>query len=183
MEDGYNSTWDSGQYYRDGKLSRDGALTRLDNIRIWLGLRDKYDVFIHYRGLDKTFVAHLTATLRIRGFRPFLGMTESFILPVSIEVYRALGGAPVHVVIFSKGYAESEYCLDELCIMLESEVRIIPVFYDIKTNDMRKIEDGPYKEAFVKHQKRERIERIIIWKEALRKVADCKGFGMDEVNG
>ena len=48
---------------------------------------------------------------------------------------------------------------------------------------MQRIEDGPYKKAFINHQKRGRTEKIPIWKEVLRKVVDYKGFGMDEVNG
>ena len=185
MGDGSDSSWDPGNYskyggpYRYGRHSSYEALLERSKSR-------EYDVFINHQGLGtKTFVARLYADLKIHGFQPCLEMKDnSRAFPVFKEINKALvKGACVHVAIFSKRYAESEYCLDELCEMLKSVQRIIPVFYDIKTNDLRKIEDGPYKEAFIKHQKRERIERILIWKEALRKVADYKGFGMDEVNG
>ena len=146
----------------------------------------EYDVFINHRGPDvkKTFVAHLYAALSSWGFRPFLDAQDIDIAePVFEEIDKALKGACVHVAIFSKGYAESKYCLEELCAMLKSKQRIIPVFYDVKAENLRRPEDGPYKEAFDKHQRRGRTENIPIWKEALHKVADYRAFRMDEVNG
>jgi hypothetical protein len=146
----------------------------------------EYDVFINHRGPDvkKTFVAHLYAAMSSWGIRPFLDAEDiRYAVPVFEEIDKALKGVCVHVAIFSKGYAESKYCLEELCAMLKSEQRIIPVFYDVEAENLRRPEDGPYKEAFEKHRKRKRTEKIPIWKEALHKVADYRAFRMDEVNG
>ena len=145
----------------------------------------EYDVFINHRGPDvkKTFVAHLYKALRSCGSQPFLDAKDiGYGEPVFEEIDKALIGACVHVAIFSKGYAESKYCLEELCAMLKSKQRIIPVFYDVEAENLRSPEDGPFKEAFEKHQKRGRTEKIPIWKEALDKVADYRAFRMDEVN-
>ena len=146
----------------------------------------EYDVFINHRGPDvkKAFVAHLYEALSSWGIRAFLDAEDiGYAVPVFEEIDKALKGACVHVAIFSKGYAESIYCLDELCAMLKSKGRIIPVFYDVEAGNLRRPEDGPYQEAFKKHQKRGRTEKIPIWKEALHKVADYRAFRMDEVNG
>ena len=148
----------------------------------------EYDVFINHRGPDvkKTFVAHLYAALSSWGIkiRPFLDAKDIRCgHHVFEKIDKALKGACVHVAIFSKGYAESMYCLDELCAMLKSERRIIPVFYDVEAANLRRPENGPYKEAFKKHRERGRIEKIPRWKEALHKVADYRAFRMDEVNG
>ena len=146
----------------------------------------EYDVFINHRGPDvkKTFVAHLYAALSSCGIRPFLDAEDiRYALPVFEEIDKALKGACVHVAIFSKRYAESKYCLEELCAMLESERRIIPVFYHVEAGHLRRPEDGPFNNAFKKHRKRGRTEKISRWKEALHKVADYRAFGMDEVNG
>ena len=146
----------------------------------------EYDVFINHRGPDvkKTFVAHLYAALSSYGIKPFLDAEDiRYTVPVFEEIDKALKGACVHVAIFSKGYAESKYCLEELCAMLKSKQRIIPVFYDVEAENLRRPEDGPFKEAFEKHRKRGRTEKIPIWKEALDKVVDYRGFRMDEVNG
>ena len=146
----------------------------------------EYGVFINYRRPDfKTrFVHELCAALEFHGFRPFLNMENPFkMFPGFEEFDKAPKGDFVHVAIFSKGYAESYYCLDKLCDILKSKRQIIPVFYEVNSIDLQRIEDGPYKEAFMNHQKHGKTEKIPIWKEALRKVVEYKGFGMDEVNG
>ena len=148
----------------------------------------EYDVFINHRGPDvkKTFVAHLYAALSSWGIniRPFLDAEDiPYGQDVFEEIDKALKGVCVHVAIFSKGYAESIYCLDELCVMLESKQPIIPVFYDVEAANLRRPIDGPFKDAFIKHEERGRTEKILRWKEALRKVVDYRVFRMDEVNG
>ncbi|KAG0588250.1 hypothetical protein KC19_2G228700 [Ceratodon purpureus] len=146
----------------------------------------QYDVFINHRGPDvkKTFVAHLNASLRRDGFRPFLDAKDiSQGRHVFKSIDKALTGACVHVAVFSKRYAESKYCLNELCDMLRSGQVILPVFYGVNAEDLRRIESGPFNKGFEKHVKRGRTEEIGKWKEALRKVADHRGFRLDEVNG
>ncbi|KAG0607358.1 hypothetical protein M758_8G022100 [Ceratodon purpureus] len=146
----------------------------------------QYDVFINHRGPDvkKTFVAHLNAALRRNGFRPFLDAKDiGQRRHVFKSIDKALKGASVHVAVFSKRYAESKYCLNELCDMLRSGQVILPVFYGVNAEDLRWIENGPLKKGFEKHVKRGRTEEIEKWKEALRKVADYRGFRLDEVNG
>ncbi|KAG0565429.1 hypothetical protein KC19_8G190000 [Ceratodon purpureus] len=146
----------------------------------------QYDVFINHRGPDvkKTFVAHLNAALRRDGFRPFLDAKDiGQGRHVFKSIDKALKGAGVHVAVFSKRYAESKYCLNELCDMLRSGQVILPVFYGVNAEDLRWIENGPFKKGFEKHVKRGRTEETGKWKEALRKVADHRGFRLDEVNG
>jgi hypothetical protein len=146
----------------------------------------QYDVFINHRGPDvkKAFVAHLNGALKRDGFRPFLDAKSiGQGRHVFNSIDKALKGACVHVAVFSKRYAESKYCLNELCDMLKSDQVILPVFYGVNPEDLRNIDGGPFKEGFRKHVKRGRIEEIRRWKEALRKVADHRGFRLDEVNG
>jgi hypothetical protein len=146
----------------------------------------QYDVFINHRGPDvkKRFVAHLNGALKRDGFRPFLDAKSiGQGRHVFNSIDKALKGACVHVAVFSKRYAESKYCLNELCDMLKSDQAILPVFYGVNAEDLRWIDNGPFKEGFRKHVKRGRKEEIRRWKEALRKVADYRGFRLDEVNG
>jgi hypothetical protein len=146
----------------------------------------QYDVFINHRGPDvkKSFVAHLNAALGRDGFRPFLDAKSiGQGRHVFNSIDRALKGACVHVAIFSKRYAESKYCLNELCDMLNSKHVILPVFYGVNPEDLRWIDNGPFKKGFRKHVQRGRREEIQKWKEALSKVADYRGFRLDEVNG
>jgi hypothetical protein len=85
--------------------------------------------------------------------------------------------------VFSKGYADSKYCLNELCDMLESGKDIIPIFYDVEPEHLRRPHHGPFAAAFQKHLKRGRKDDIKRWEEALLKVANITGFRLNEVNG
>ncbi|KAG0627724.1 hypothetical protein M758_2G223400 [Ceratodon purpureus] len=151
---------------------------------------EKYDVFVNHRGPDVklTFAAHLNDALRRAGFRPFLdakSIREGSHVFKSID--EGLNVANVHVAIFSKGYAESKYCLEELCAMLQSHREcqkvIIPVFYDVNPEDLRYVERGPYAKGFRKHQSRNPQKDIQKWKDALIQVAEFRGFRKDEVSG
>jgi hypothetical protein len=145
-----------------------------------------YDVFLNHRGPDvKTkFVAHLYDALCTAGFHPFLD-AKSLIKGQHAfnSINEALSGVRVHIAVFSKGYAESKYCLNELCDMLESGKDILPVFYDVEPEHLRRPHHGPFAAAFRKHLKRGRKDDIKRWEEALLKVANITGFRLNEVNG
>ena len=186
MGDSYGSTWDFLEYLGYGGQSSYEALLEKSPIGVAGVATSKfheYDVFLSHRGPVGTFVSQLYSALMLHGVRPYADVKDLFAGMSPLEqINKALKGACVHVAIFSKGYANSQYCLDELCEMLKSEQRIIPVFYDVKRSDLQRIADGPYEEAFMKHEKHGR-DKISTWKEALRKVVDYKGFTMDEVDG
>lgn len=98
------------------------------------------DVFLNHRGPDTKdiFVEPLYGVLSRDGFRPFMDRNSiSRGSHIFNSIDEALNSATVHVAIFSKHYAESEYCLNELCSMVQSEKKIIPVFYDIEPYELR----------------------------------------------
>ena len=81
----------------------------------------KYDVFLNHRGPDlkKTFVSHLNKALRLAGCEAFLDAKALVKGQHAFNsINEALSGVVVHVAIFSRRYAESKYCLNELCDML-----------------------------------------------------------------
>ncbi|CAK9225230.1 unnamed protein product [Sphagnum troendelagicum] len=146
----------------------------------------EYDVFLNHRGPDvkDTFVAHLNDALCAAGFHPFLD-AKSLIKgkhPYN-SINEALSGVGVHVAIFSKGYAESKYCLDELHDMLESGKLILPVFYGVEVEHLCRPYDGPFAAGLRKHKKRGRHQDVERWETALAKVADLQGFRLAEFNG
>jgi len=60
--------------------------------------------------------------------------------PITPQIKRAIRTASVHIAIFSKGYADSTWCLDELLDMLDtvkSGSAILPVFYNVQPSDLR----------------------------------------------
>ncbi len=146
----------------------------------------KYDVFLNHRGpgVKRTFVGHLYDALCAAGFHPFLDK-ESLIMgePSGKAMKEAISRADVHVAIFSKGYAESRHCLDELHDMLESGKLILPVFYDVEVAHLSRPYDGPFAEGLRQHKKRGRHQDVERWETALAKVADLQGFRLAEFNG
>ncbi len=145
----------------------------------------RYDVFLNHRGPDvkHTFVGHLYDALCAAGFHPFLDAKSlNMGAPSRKSMKEALSGAGVHVAIFSKGYAESRHCLDELHDMLESGKLILPVFYHVEVAHLSRPYDGPFAAGLRQHKKRGRHQDVERWETALTKVADLQGFRL-AVNG
>ncbi|KAK9910930.1 hypothetical protein M0R45_034864 [Rubus argutus] len=80
-----------------------------------------YDVFLSFRGEDtrKNFTDHLYTALIGAGFRTFRDDDE---LPrgedIKPELERAIQNSRTSVIVFSKDYASSKWCLDELVMIL-----------------------------------------------------------------
>ncbi len=157
------------------------------NLETMAAVPGRFDVFLNHRGPDVKggFAAHLHQALQEAGCHPFVDME-------SLEkgqhgqkkIYEALGCASVHVAIFSKHYADSNHCLDELCAMLESKKLIIPVFYDDSPNDLHcKLHSGPYTKAFRKTHGRRPATEVKRWKDALCMAAQLSGFQLANYNG
>ena len=141
---------------------------------------EDFDVFLNHRGPDvkATFVAHLEDALRCAGFHPFLD-ARSLMKgdPALKSIDQALDMAKVHVAVVSRGYAESKYCLNELVAMVKSGKPVVPVFYDVEPVDLRWVENGPFAEAFEKHNLKGRTQkRMQEWREALGALAGLTGF-------
>ncbi|GKB40388.1 NB-ARC domains-containing protein, partial [Tanacetum coccineum] len=153
--------------------------------------RWKYDVFVSFRGEDirQSFMDHLFNDFKQKGIFAFRDDNE---LPkgeeISHHLYKAIEESRFLIVIFSKNYAFSSWCLRELLKILECketenpkhEVRII--FYEVKPDVVRK-QKGSYAEAFHNHEVSNSVE-VGKWKEALSMAADLSGFDLqDMTNG
>lgn len=141
---------------------------------------EPYQVFINHRGKDTklTLASSIYNALEPYGLRVFL---DQYVLSpgdtIETEIRGAISSSSVHIAIFSKNYAESEWCLKELCWMLTSshEPRFIPIFCDVEPSALSFVENGCYAKAFEKHLTREPKEVVVEWKEALRKAAGISG--------
>ena len=141
--------------------------------------RFKYDVFLSFRGEDtrNNFVGHLYEALNAKGIytykddvRIHKGKT------ISDELIKAIEDSKFYIIVFSKNYASSSWCLDELVKIMEcqkmDEHTAYPVFYDVEPTEVRK-QSGAVGEAFAKHEKEEAAEK---WREALKEAADLAGW-------
>jgi hypothetical protein len=146
----------------------------------------KYDVFVSFRGEDtrNNFADHLFAAFQRKGIFAFrddakLQKGES----IAPELLRAIEGSQIFIVVFSKNYASSTWCLRELESILHcSQVygrRVLPVFYDVDPSELRH-QKGSYGEAFSKHEQRFQHDTQMVhrWREALTQTGNISGWDL-----
>jgi hypothetical protein len=154
----------------------------------------RYVVFISHRGPDvkKTFASHLYRRLISYGLRVFLDYQElQEGEELTGQIKGAIRTASVHVAIFSPTYAASNWCLDELLFMLESESPIIPVFHHVEPADLRWTQgEGVYarslrnleKKRAYGSQPRYNSTTIENWRNALSRVSVTSGLHLEAFN-
>ncbi|XP_052195826.1 TMV resistance protein N-like isoform X2 [Diospyros lotus] len=146
----------------------------------------KYDVFLSFRGEDTRngFVDHLYSALHQKVIFTFkddlkLERGES----ISPALLKAIEESKFAVVVFSKNYASSKWCLEELVKILECQktrgLTILPVFYKVDPSDLRK-QRGSVGEAFAKHEgdssdekEKQKVQR---WRNVLIEAANISGW-------
>jgi len=144
----------------------------------------KYDVFLSFRGMDtrNNFTDHLYAALQRSGIFTFrdnerLERGKS----ISPELLKAIEESRISIVIVSKNYASSTWCLDELAKIIQCKkvmgMTVLPIFYDVNPSDVRK-QMGTFAQAFAEHEERlkENTEKVKTWREALSEVANLSGW-------
>ncbi|XP_075084644.1 TMV resistance protein N-like [Nicotiana tabacum] len=149
--------------------------------------RWNYKVFLSFRGEDtrKTFTGHLFATLENRGIFTFQDDKRlEHGASISDELLKAIEQSQVALVVFSKNYATSRWCLDELVKIMECKDQcgqtVIPVFYDVDPSHVRKQTES-FAEAFDKHETSykdddEGMQKVQRWRNALTAAANLKGY-------
>ncbi|CAH1431609.1 unnamed protein product [Lactuca virosa] len=140
-----------------------------------------YDVFLSFRGEDtrRTFVDHLYTALEQQGINTY---KDSVALPrgesIGPSLKKAIKESYIVVIIFSKSYADSSWCLDELAhIMTCRDIRgqiVMPIFYDVDPSEVRK-QKRRYKEAFTKHE-HENKTKVKSWRKALVDASSISGW-------
>lgn len=159
-----------------------------------------HDVFLSFRGPDvrKNFVDHLYVALCRAGFRTFKddnGIETGE--DIRLELGRAIRESRVSIIVFSKNYASSAWCLDELLMILECRRTyghaVVPVFYDMQPREVKK-QTGSFEEAFAAHEERIKSEtgerkaalmdKVGRWRAALTEVAGLFGMHLqNQANG
>ncbi|XP_016509073.1 TMV resistance protein N [Nicotiana tabacum] len=149
--------------------------------------RWNYKVFLSFRGEDtrKIFTGHLFKGLENSGIFTFQDdkrLEHGASIPN--ELLKAIEQSQVALVIFSKNYATSRWCLDELVKIMECKDQcgqtVIPVFYDVDPSHVRKQRES-FAEAFDKHETSykdddEGMLKLQRWRNALTAAANLKGY-------
>ncbi|GKV40796.1 hypothetical protein SLEP1_g48398 [Rubroshorea leprosula] len=146
----------------------------------------KYDVFLCFRDeVRKNFLSHLCCALDDNGFRACKDDELERGFDIATELQQAIEQSRIAVVVFSKNFADSEWCLDELVKILDCRRRlgqiVLPIFFHVDPSDVRN-QSGNFGDAFTRHQEVP-LEIVKKWKNALTYAANLTGFDLQHVNG
>ncbi|XP_016471703.1 disease resistance protein Roq1 isoform X1 [Nicotiana tabacum] len=146
----------------------------------------KNDVFLSFRGEDtrKTFVGHLYYALKHKGIHTFkddvrLERGKS----ISPELVKAIEQSRFAIVVFSKNYASSTWCLDELVKIMKCKkelgLTVMPIFYDVDPSDVSK-QSGTFAESFSRHEEnlRDDLEKVQCWRDAFGEAGKTAGYDL-----
>ena len=152
--------------------------------------RCKFEVFISFRAEDTLdgFTDHLYAALNQKGILTF-GDNKTLERGGSIltENLKVIIESRFVNVVFSKNYAFSTWCLDELVKIIRcrkemmTNMTILPVFYDVEPSDVRR-QGGTFGIAFAEYDERfkDDLEKVQTWRIALLEVANLTGWVVED---
>ncbi|KAL7618268.1 hypothetical protein Lser_V15G03389 [Lactuca serriola] len=157
----------------------------------------RYDVFLSFRGVDTrlSFTNYLYEALLDANINTFLDDEEIETgEDLKPELESAIKASRASIIVLSKNYASSTWCLDELVLILEQRITsnhiVIPIFYHVEPTHVRK-QQSSFGDAMAKHKQKMDEEtdenkrsqwgqKIKRWNKALTEVANLKG---NDVNG
>ncbi|PWA86312.1 disease resistance protein (TIR-NBS-LRR class) [Artemisia annua] len=139
----------------------------------------KYDVFLSFRGEDtrNSFVGHLYQALKQKGIETYKDdeKIEKGKM-INEQLIKSIEDSRFYIIVFSKKYASSSWCLDELVKIMEcqktSDHTAYPVFHDVEPTEVRK-QSGPVRKAFAKNTKKEAARK---WRDAMKEASNLAGW-------
>ncbi|XP_044475388.1 disease resistance protein RPV1-like [Mangifera indica] len=158
----------------------------------------KHDVFLSFCGEDTriTFASTLHGVLKRENIDVFIDDELNRGEEISLSVVTAIEESMISVIIFSKGYGSSRWCLEELVKIMKcnktQKLSIMPVFYHIDPSEVRN-QTGTFGDGFARlvgsfdEEKLKKLqmteeqfkEKVHAWKNALTDAANISGRTSD----
>ncbi|KAG6676238.1 hypothetical protein I3842_15G142000 [Carya illinoinensis] len=148
----------------------------------------KHDVFLSFRGEDvrDNFISHLHKALVERGIDTYIDNNLEKGEEIASALFEAIEGSMISIIVLSKNYAESRWCLDELLKILDCKETIkqivIPIFFKVDPSKVRHQKENFGKSFDKLGNKLKDDAKMVNWKKALEKVADLAGFRFPSEN-
>ncbi|KAJ1427730.1 Toll/interleukin-1 receptor-like proteiny [Sesbania bispinosa] len=124
-----------------------------------LSNQEKHEVFLSFRGEDtrKTFTSHLHAAFKRAEIQTYIDYNLERGDEISGTLLRAIEDAKLSVIVFSRNFATSKWCLDEVKKIMDCKKNrgqiVVPIFYDIEPTNVR-YQKGSFASAFARHEQR-----------------------------
>ena len=137
-------------------------------------------MFPSFSGEDvrKSFLSHLLKELHRKSINTFIDHGIERSRPIGPELLSAIRESRISIVVFSKNYASSSWCLNELVEIYKSfkelNQMVIPVFYGLDPSHVRK-QTGEFGEAFMVSCQGKTDDEKQWWIQALAEVANMAG--------
>ncbi|XP_019086046.1 PREDICTED: disease resistance protein RML1A-like [Camelina sativa] len=140
----------------------------------------RYHVFPSFHGPDvrKGFLSHLLYHFASKGITTFNDQEIERGHTIGPELVNAIRESRVSIVLLSKKYASSSWCLDELVQIFKCKEDhgqiVMTIFYRVDPSDIRK-QSGDFGNTFEKTCQGKSEEMKQRWSEALTRVANIEG--------
>ncbi|KAL6316340.1 hypothetical protein AAG906_017975 [Vitis piasezkii] len=144
-----------------------------------------FEVFLSFRGEDtrNNFTDHLFVNLDRMGINTFRDDQLERGEEIKSELLKTIEESRISIVVFSKTYAHSKWCLDELAKIMECreemEQIVLPVFYHVDPSDVRK-QTGSFGEAFFIHERNVDERKMQRWRASLTEASNLSGFHVND---
>ncbi|KAK3430985.1 hypothetical protein EUGRSUZ_E02206 [Eucalyptus grandis] len=147
-----------------------------------------YHVFLSFRGEDvrNSFLNHLYTTLDHNGFYTYVDSKElrkgEQIAPT---LMKAIEESHIAIIVFSKNYASSRWCLEEVAKIMdckeEIDLTVFPLFYKVDPGEVRTPRER-YKKAMVEHESKlgKDSKALKRWEKALSDASNLSGWHLKD---
>ncbi|KDP38820.1 hypothetical protein JCGZ_04977 [Jatropha curcas] len=150
---------------------------------------NNYEVFINFRGKDirDGFLSFLFESLKEKGINTFKDENLQKGTEITPALKQTIQESCISIVIFSKNYADSPWCLDELVVINKCREKggqmVLPVFYRVDPTDVQELR-GPFTKALARllQDHSDRSHNLGGWCHALKTISnDLGAFVSNEI--
>ncbi|KAL9861625.1 putative TIR domain, AAA+ ATPase domain, P-loop containing nucleoside triphosphate hydrolase [Arabidopsis thaliana] len=140
-----------------------------------------HHVFPSFRGEDvrRNFLSHIQKEFQRKGITPFIDNEIRRGESIGPELIKAIRESKIAIVLLSRNYASSKWCLDELVEIMECKKKfgltVFAVFYEVDPSHVKKL-TGKFGAVFKKTCKGRTKENIMRWRQAFEEVATIAGY-------